>query len=256
MITHAARATCPILDRAIGARPSALFDVQLAAGFVGLGLPSLGTLVSVLLGIRLDKSEQLADWSKRPLSDATRLYAAADVEYLFPLTVELQHRLQDMGGRRGRRASASVLRTTADRRVDPASRGGRSRARRRCAARRRRVAQSVAGWRERRAQRLDVLPRVRAARPRARRGRRPSAEDARPAVRVARRQPVAQRRGARAARRGRSRTRLPKDRLRLPEKYDDGPELDAAVALLVAYVAELRARASASRSSCWRRATT
>ena len=32
---------------------------------------------------------------------------------------------------------------------------------------------------------------------------------------------------------------LPKDRLRLPEKYDDGPELDAAVALLVAYVAEL-----------------
>ena len=32
---------------------------------------------------------------------------------------------------------------------------------------------------------------------------------------------------------------MPKDELRLPEKYDDGPELDAAVALLVAYVAEL-----------------
>jgi ribonuclease D len=32
---------------------------------------------------------------------------------------------------------------------------------------------------------------------------------------------------------------MPKERLRVPEKYDDGPELDAAVALLVAYVAEL-----------------
>ena len=32
---------------------------------------------------------------------------------------------------------------------------------------------------------------------------------------------------------------MPKQQLRLPEKYDDGPELDAAVALLVAYVAEL-----------------
>ena len=83
--------------RRSGARPSALFDVQLAAGFVGLGLPSLGSLVSVLLGIRLDKSEQLADWSARPLSDATRRYAAADVEHLFPLTVELDHRLQDLG---------------------------------------------------------------------------------------------------------------------------------------------------------------
>jgi ribonuclease D len=32
---------------------------------------------------------------------------------------------------------------------------------------------------------------------------------------------------------------MPPSALRLPEKYDDGPELDAAVSLLVAYVAEL-----------------
>ena len=68
MITHAGASDLPILERAVGARPAALFDVQLAAGFVGLGLPSLGSLVSVLLGVRLDKSEQLADWSARPLS--------------------------------------------------------------------------------------------------------------------------------------------------------------------------------------------
>ena len=110
MITHAGASDLPILDRAIGARPSALFDVQLAAGFVGLGLPSLGTLVSALLDIRLDKSEQLADWSKRPLSEATRHYAAADVEHLFPMTAELappvaEARPRGVGGERVRGAA-------------------------------------------------------------------------------------------------------------------------------------------------------
>src|SRR5262249_39075739 len=87
MITHAGASDLPILGGAVGGRRSALFDVQLGAGFVGLGLPSLGSLVSVLLGIRLDKSEQLADWSARPLSPAVRRYAAADVEHLFPLSL-------------------------------------------------------------------------------------------------------------------------------------------------------------------------
>ncbi len=111
MITHAGASDLPILDRAIGSRPSALFDVQLAAGFVGLGLPSLGTLVSALLDIRLDKSEQLADWSKRPLSEATRRYAAADVEYLFPMTEALQRRLQKLGREEWAASECDVLRT-------------------------------------------------------------------------------------------------------------------------------------------------
>ena len=67
MITHAGLADLPIIERACGVRPSVLFDTQLAAGFVGLGTPSLATLVSELLGIRLDKSHQLTDWSRRPL---------------------------------------------------------------------------------------------------------------------------------------------------------------------------------------------
>ena len=159
MITHAGASDLPILDRAIGARPSALFDVQLAAGFVGLGLPSLGTLVSVLLGIRLDKSEQLADWSKRPLSDATRKYAAADVEHLFPLTVELDHRLQDMGRETWAASECEVLRNAPDRRVDPDVAWWKIKGASSMRGEKARVAQSVASWRERRAQQLDVLPR-------------------------------------------------------------------------------------------------
>jgi ribonuclease D len=239
MITHAGASDLPILDRAVGARPSALFDVQLAAGFVGLGLPSLGSLVAVLLGIRLDKSEQLADWSKRPLSDASRRYAAADVEHLFPLTVELQHRLQDLGRETWAASECEVLRTTADRRVDPDAAWWKIKGASSMRGEKARVAQSVAAWRERRAQRLDVLPRF-------------VLSDLALAAIVGR--PPATREQLFALR---GVTKVPNDvvreildvveagramrpeQLRIPERYDDGPELDAAVALLVAYVAEL-----------------
>ena len=239
MITHAGASDLPILDRAIGARPSSLFDVQLAAGFVGLGLPSLGTLVSVLLGIRLDKSEQLADWSKRPLSGATRRYAAADVEHLFPLTAELQRRLDDMGRQGWAESECEVLRTNPDRRIDPDVAWWKIKGASSMRGEKARVAQSVAAWRERRAQQLDVLPRfvlpdlALAAVV----GRPPKTRDQLFALRGVNRLPndvvrelldVVE-----------SAREMPKEQLRLPEKYDDGPELDAAVALLVAYVAEL-----------------
>jgi ribonuclease D len=239
MITHAGASDLPILDRAIGTRPSALFDVQLAAGFVGLGLPSLGTLVSVLLGVRLDKSEQLADWSKRPLSEATRRYAAADVEHLFPLTVELQHRLQDLGRETWAASECEALRTNANRRIEPDAAWWKIKGASSMRGERARVAQSVAAWRERRAQRLDVLPRL--VLPdlalAAVVGRPPKTRDQLFALRGVNRLPNdVVRELLDAVEAGRA---MPKEQLRLPEKYDDGPELDAAVALLVAYVAEL-----------------
>jgi ribonuclease D len=239
MITHAGASDLPILDRAIGARPAALFDVQLAAGFVGLGLPSLATLVSVLLGIRLDKSEQLADWSKRPLSDATKRYAAADVEHLFPLTVELEHRLQELGREAWAASECEVLRSSPDRRQDPDVAWWKIKGASSMRGEKARVAQSVAAWRERRAQKLDVLPRfvlpdlALAAVV----GRPPKTRDQLFALRGVNRLPDdVVRELLDAVDAGRA---LPKEQLRFPEKYDDGPELDAAVALLVAYVGEL-----------------
>ncbi len=239
MITHAGASDLPILDRAIGSRPSALFDVQLAAGFVGLGLPSLGTLVSALLDIRLDKSEQLADWSKRPLSEATRRYAAADVEYLFPMTEALQRRLQKLGREEWAASECDVLRTAPDRRIDPDVAWWKIKGASSMRGEKARVAQSVAAWRERRAQQLDVLPRfvlpdlALAAVV----GRPPKTRDQLFALRGVNRLPNdVVRELLDVIEAGRE---MPKEQLRLPEKYDDGPELDAAVALLVAYVAEL-----------------
>ena len=239
MITHAGASDLPILDRAIGARPTALFDVQLAAGFVGLGLPSLGTLVSALLDIRLDKSEQLADWSKRPLSEATRRYAAADVEYLFPMTEALQRRLAKLGREEWAASECEVLRTAPDRRIDPDVAWWKIKGASSMRGEKARVAQAVAGWRERRAQQLDVLPRfvlpdlALAAVV----GRPPKTRDQLFALRGVNRLPNdVVRELLDVVEAGRE---MPKEQLRLPEKYDDGPELDAAVALLVAYVAEL-----------------
>src|SRR5258708_29713276 len=102
-----------------------------------------------------------------------------------------------------------------------------------------RVARSVAAWRERRAQPLDmlrrfVLPELALA---AVVGRPPRTRDQLFALRgVTRLSNDVARELLEAVEAGRD---MPREQLRLPEKYDDGPELDAAVALLVAYIAEL-----------------
>jgi ribonuclease D len=241
MVTHAGGSDLPILERAVGARPAGLFDVQLAAGFVGLGSPSLGSLVSILLGVRLDKSEQLADWSARPLSSATRKYAAADVEYLFPLAVELRHRLEALGREAWATTECERLRVTPDNRLDADTAWWKIKGSNSFRGEKARFAQAVAAWRERRAQRLDipprfVLPELALA---AVTGRPPRTKDDLAKMRgVSNLAPPVVRELLEAVEAGRA---MDERELRLPVKIDDGPELDAAVALLVAYIAELAA---------------
>jgi ribonuclease D len=241
MVTHAGGSDLPILDRAVGARPAGLFDVQLAAGFVGLGSPSLGSLVSILLGVRLDKSEQLGDWSARPLTAAARQYAAADVEYLFPLAVELRDRLEGLGREAWATAECEELRVTPDRRLDADTAWWKIKGAMSLRGEKARIAQAVAAWRERRAQRLDVPPRF--VLPElalvAVTGRPPRTKDELFGLRgVSKMSDTVVGELLAAVEAGRA---MPESAQRLPVKMDDGPELDAAVALLVAYVAELAA---------------
>ncbi len=239
MITFAGGSDLPILERAAGVRPSGLFDVQLAAGFVGLGLPSLGSLVSTLLGTHLDKSEQLADWSVRPLTAAIRTYAAADVAYLFPLTAEVRRRLQATGRETWAASDCEQLRLTPEKRLDANTVWWKIKGAGAMRGEKAGIAQAVAAWRERRAQRLDVPPRsvlpdlALAAVV----GRPPRTRDDVFALRgVTRMAPEVARELLAAVDAGRSMS--PSD-LRLPDRVDDGSELDAAVSFLVAYVAEL-----------------
>ncbi len=96
-IAHAAREEFLFCYRAVGQRPSRLFDVQLAAGFVGFDYPaSYGNLISRLLNKTIDKGETRTDWKRRPLSEMQIDYALQDVIHLEPLYKKLMQRLKDM----------------------------------------------------------------------------------------------------------------------------------------------------------------
>ena len=66
-IVHAGRQEIEFSLAAIGRPPHRLFDVQIAAGMVGIEYPaSYGSLVSKLLGLTPQKGETRTDWRKRP----------------------------------------------------------------------------------------------------------------------------------------------------------------------------------------------
>jgi len=156
MITHAGGADLPIIERACGARPNVLFDTQLAAGFVGLGQPSLVSLVVAVLDVRLDKGDQLTDWERRPLSDSARRYAAGDVEHLLALSAALRERLESRGREAWALAECAVLLATQPRDPDPDIAWWRIKGSRSLRGEQACIAQSVVAWRERRAREQDL----------------------------------------------------------------------------------------------------
>lgn len=239
MVTHAGGSDLPIIERACGARPSVLFDTQLVAGFVGLGLPSLVSLVSSVLGTRLDKGEQLTDWSRRPLSAGARRYAAGDVAHLLELTAKLRDRLATEGREEWAKAECEVLRTLPVRDADPDTAWWRIKGSRSLRGEKASIAQAVCAWRERRAQELDrparfVLSELVLA---GLAGRPPKTAHDLTELRGAGSLPkdvVGEVLDAVAA----GRAMKPAD-LRVPPKHDDDAALDAASALLAAWTAQV-----------------
>ncbi len=97
-IVHAAREEFLFCYRAIEKRPCNFFDVQLAAGLIGLDYPaSYGNLVSKVLGESVDKGETRTDWARRPLTDRQMSYALQDVVHLFPLYESIKGSLEKLG---------------------------------------------------------------------------------------------------------------------------------------------------------------
>ncbi len=98
VIVHAGRHELCFCLQAIGRRPAALFDLQIAAGLIGLEYPAAyGTLVTKLLGRNLRKGETRTDWRRRPLSHRQLEYALQDVLHLEPLRDLLSQRLEALG---------------------------------------------------------------------------------------------------------------------------------------------------------------
>ncbi|NLA35227.1 MAG: hypothetical protein GX868_06005 [Actinobacteria bacterium] len=158
-ILHAARQDLEVLEHASGAPPKRIYDTQIAAGFLGASSPSLSSLLENELGVRAPKADRLTDWLRRPLSDRQLTYAAADVANLRALhglqTAQLEAR-----GRIGwldEAVGEMVAEYRGPRNPDEAWR--RIKEARHLRGTDLAVAQDLAAWRERRAQRLDVTPR-------------------------------------------------------------------------------------------------
>lgn len=97
-VVHAGREEFLFCLRSIGKGPSRWFDVQIAAGMVGIEYPaSLGNLVSRILGQSMSKGETRTDWRRRPLSSRQLQYALQDVAYLDGIRAHLQSELRRLG---------------------------------------------------------------------------------------------------------------------------------------------------------------
>ena len=98
IVVHACRSEMEFCHRAIGRMPSRLFDVQLAAGFLGCDYPTgYGTLLDRFLKVELPKAESRTVWSKRPLTSQQVEYALGDVRYLERLAQTQKKLLTEQG---------------------------------------------------------------------------------------------------------------------------------------------------------------
>lgn len=147
-VMHAAAQDLEILELECGAAPRRLFDTQIAALFCGYRTSSLGKLVEGFLGLGLDKSAQLTDWTRRPLPDADLSYAASDVAHLLELRDTLSRDLRTRG--RLEWAGEEIERLRAKDRTppDPRTLWWKLRGKAKLNGKARGVAQELAAWRD------------------------------------------------------------------------------------------------------------
>jgi ribonuclease D len=98
VVVHAGREEVRLCRLWTGQPPGNLFDLQLAAGLVGLTYPlGHGNLVSQVLGVQMAKGETLTEWRDRPLTQSQIRYAFDDVRHLLALWRKLSGRLDKLG---------------------------------------------------------------------------------------------------------------------------------------------------------------
>ncbi|ATI41965.1 ribonuclease D [Pacificitalea manganoxidans] len=109
-VFHAARQDLEIFFVEAGVFPEPLFDTQVAAMVCGFG-EQVGyeTLVKRIAKGTVDKSSRFTDWSRRPLSDAQKTYALADVTHLRVIYEFLRDELEKSGRDRWLREELGVL---------------------------------------------------------------------------------------------------------------------------------------------------
>ncbi len=119
-VFHAARQDLEIFYVDVGVIPEPLFDTQVAAMVCGFG-EQVGyeTLVRKIAKADLDKSSRFTDWSRRPLTDAQKKYALADVTHLRDIYEYLSDRLGKSGRKKWVAEEMAVLKDPATYQANP-----------------------------------------------------------------------------------------------------------------------------------------
>ena len=158
-VFHALEQDLDILERACGVRAKVFFDTQIAAGFIGLSRPSLAHLADRLLSIELPKADRLSDWTQRPLTEAQKSYAASDVAHLLVMKAKISQELESAGRLNWALDEFEYVSSRRKEPTDPALAWQKIKECRGLKGNARKVAKSVAQWREERAIELDIPPR-------------------------------------------------------------------------------------------------
>lgn len=155
MVAHAAGQDLEVLENCCGKVPERIFDTQIAAGFLGLGIPALATLYESEIGWKPPKGDRLTDWLVRPLKASQLDYAAGDVMYLLEIGDRLASRLEQQGRTAWAEAEFKLLLERNRHQQRPEDAWSRLKEARHLRRRDLPVARSVAMWREQRAARVN-----------------------------------------------------------------------------------------------------
>jgi ribonuclease D len=155
-VFHAARQDLEIFYVDAQVFPEPLFDTQVAAMVCGFG-EQVGyeTLVRKIASQPLDKTSRFTDWSRRPLTDAQKTYAIADVTHLRQIYEFLSAKLAESGRARWVTEELQVLLSPETYIVQPELAWKRVKTRTN-SARFLAVVQELAGFREAYAQRKNI----------------------------------------------------------------------------------------------------
>ncbi len=119
-VFHAARQDLEIFYIEGGVIPAPLFDTQVAAMVCDFG-EQVGyeTLVRKIVRTSVDKTSRFTDWSRRPLTDAQKNYALADVTHLRVIYENLSARLASTKRKPWVEEEMDILRTPETYVVEP-----------------------------------------------------------------------------------------------------------------------------------------
>lgn len=85
-----------VLQDQFGVAVKGVFDSQLAAAFIGETNLGLGALLEKYFDVKKQRKYQMADWTKRPLTDGMLSYAIKDSAYLIKLKDLLEKKLIEL----------------------------------------------------------------------------------------------------------------------------------------------------------------